>query len=89
MAETLNSIDKAYQENKEQIEKEIFKMALEGIANGKMDYANDPILPFVIQTIQKTVEKFDKISPEEQNKLVKLTADQLASIRSTDARMRD
>lgn len=30
-------------------------MALEGIANGRMDYSNDPILPFVIQTIQKTV----------------------------------
>lgn len=89
MAETLNSIDKAYEENKEHIEKEIFKMALEGIANGRMDYANDPILPFVIQTIQQTVEKFDKISPEEQNKLVKLTTDQLESIRAADSRARD
>ena len=64
-------------------------MALEGIANGRMDYANDPILPFVIQTIQQTVEKFDKISPEEQNKLVKLTTDQLESIRAADSRARD
>ena len=77
MEETRNSIDKAYSENKEQIEKEIFNLALEGIANGQMDYSKDPILPYVVQTIQKTVEKFEKISPEEQNKMIKLTVEQL------------
>ena len=89
MEETRNSIDKAYSENKEQIEKEIFNLALEGIANGQMDYSKDPILPYVVQTIQKTVEKFEKISPEEQNKMIKLTVEQLDGIRSSDARMRD
>ena len=52
----------------------MFKLALEGIANGKMDYQNDPILPYVVATIQKTVEKFEKRSPEEQSKMVKLTS---------------
>ena len=51
MSETLGSIDKAYSENKEQIESEMFKLALEGIANGRMDYKNDPILPYVLKTI--------------------------------------
>lgn len=54
-----------------------------------MDYSKDPILPFVISTIQKTVEKFNKISVEEQNNLVKLTSDQLESIRNSDVRLRD
>lgn len=65
MSETLTSIDKAYAEHKEEIEAGMFKLALKGIANGKMDYANDPIIPYVISTIQKTVDKFSKISPEE------------------------
>lgn len=62
MEETLSSIDTAYANNKEQIESAMFDLALEGIANGRMDYAKDPILPHVVQTINKTVDKFSKIS---------------------------
>jgi hypothetical protein len=89
LQETLQSIDVAYRENKEKIEADIFDLALEGIAKGKMDYAKDPILPFVIQTINKTVEKFSKISPEEQDRLVALTEEQLTALRNADARARD
>ena len=55
MDETLASIDTAYSNNKEQIEAAMFDLALEGIAKGRMDYAKDPILPHVLQTINKTV----------------------------------
>lgn len=55
MEETLKSIDVAYQNNKEKIEADIFELALKGIENGRMDYAKDPILPYVIETINKTV----------------------------------
>lgn len=89
MSETLSSIDKAYNENKEQIETAMFQLALEGISKGRMDYANDPILPHVIKTIQGTVDKFSKISPEDQKKMVKLSEDQLGAIRASDARLRD
>lgn len=89
MNNTLSSIDKAYAENKEQIESEMFKLALEGIANGRMDYKNDPILPYVVKTIQKTVDEFSQISPADQDKMVKLTSDQIQSIRSADERARD
>lgn len=89
MQETLQSIDIAYKENKAKIEADIFELALEGIAQGKMDYAKDPILPFVLQTINRTVEKFSKISPEEQDKLVSLTEEQLTALRNADARARD
>ena len=33
----------------------MFDLALEGIAQGKMDYAKDPILPHIVSTINKTV----------------------------------
>jgi hypothetical protein len=89
MQETLKSIDVAYANNKAKIEADIFELALEGVAQGKMDYAKDPILPFVIETINKTVEKFNTISQEDQDKLVALTEDQLTSLRNSDARARD
>ena len=62
---------------------------MEGIANGRMDYAKDPILPYVIETINKTVDRFSKISKEEQYKLVALTEEQIASLRNADVRARD
>ncbi len=55
----------------------MFKLALEGIANGKMDYSKDPILPYIVKTIQKTVDKFNAISPADQKKLVTLTPEQI------------
>jgi hypothetical protein len=64
-------------------------LALEGIANGKMDYAKDPILPYIIETINKTVAKFDTLSKEDQIKLVALTEEQITSIRNQDVRTRD
>jgi argonaute-like protein implicated in RNA metabolism and viral defense len=89
MDETMASIDTAYKNNKEQIESAMFDLALEGIANGRMDYAKDPILPHVIETISKTVEKFSKISQEEQDKMVALSEEQLSAIRNSDVRARD
>ncbi len=89
MEETLKSIDVAYQNNKKKIEAEIFELALKGIEKGRMDYANDPILPYVIETINKTVDRFSNISKEEQEKLVALTEDQLTSLRNLDNRALD
>lgn len=67
----------------------MFQLALQGIANGKMDYAKDPILPYVVETINKTVERFSKISKEDQYKLVALTEEQISSLRNADVRARD
>lgn len=86
MTEVLQSIDVAYKNNKEKIDAGIFELALEGIANGKMDYAKDPILPYVVDTINKIVEKFSTISKEDQEKLVALTEEQLTSLRNLDNR---
>lgn len=89
MQEVLQSIDVAYKANKAKIEADIFELALEGIANGRMDYAKDPILPFIVETIKKTVARFETLSKEEQEKLVALTEEQLTSVRNADARARD
>lgn len=89
MSQTLKSVDVAYQNNKAKIEEAFFDIAVEGIARGKMTFEKDPILPYVLDTINQTVEKFNKISPEEQNKIVSLSEDQLNQIRASDARVRD
>lgn len=89
MSQTLKSVDIAYQNNKAHIENAFFDIALEGIANGKMSFDKDPILPYVLETINQTVEKFNKISPEEQSKIVSLSEDQMQQIRSNDVRIRD
>ena len=54
-----------------------------------MDYANDPILPYVVSTIKETVNKFQKISPEEQNNMVSISNEQMEALRAADARVRD
>jgi hypothetical protein len=89
MSQTLKSVDVAYQNNKAKIESAFFDIAVEGIAKGKMTFEKDPILPYVMDTINQTVEKFNKISPEEQNKIVSLSEDQMNQIRASDARARD
>jgi hypothetical protein len=89
MAETLNSVSRAYDENKEQIEADMFLLALEGVAKGKMDYSKDPILPYAIKTIQKTIEKLNAASPEDQKKMYTLQPEQIQTIRTSDHRLRD
>jgi hypothetical protein len=48
MNEALKSIDIAYENNKEKIDNEMFNLALEGIAAGRMDYSKDPIISYVL-----------------------------------------
>ena len=64
MGETLSSIETAYRNNKDQIDAAMFDLALEGIAKGRMDYSKDHILPHILETINKTVQKFNSISKE-------------------------
>lgn len=89
MSETMMSIDQAYEQNKQKIEADFFDLALEGISKGRMDYAKDPILPYVIATINKKVQAFEKISAADQQKLVSINEQQIQMIRNTDAHSRD
>lgn len=67
----------------------MFTLALEGIANNRMDYSKDPILPYIVETINQTVQKFTNIPKEEQDKLIALTDAQIEAIRNKDIRQRD
>jgi hypothetical protein len=55
----------------------MFGLALAGIAAGKMDFAKDPILPYVVKTINESVEKFSSISAEDQIKMVAINNEQM------------
>lgn len=48
LSEVSSSLEKAYSENKAQIEKDMFELALKGLEKGEMDYSNDPILKYII-----------------------------------------
>lgn len=89
LADVVNSLDKAYAENKPKIEKAMFELALKGLEQNKMDYSTDPLLPFVTESINKSVKEFEGLSKEQQKKLLSLTEDQIQSIRNADARARD
>ena len=83
--EASKEIDKKLEgKDKEKIQKEMLVSAIDGLSKGYMDYAIDPVLPIVKQSIRNSVEKINKMSPEQQAKLISLSEEQLKSIRETD-----
>jgi hypothetical protein len=62
LSDVLSSLDKAYANNKEKIERDMFELALKGLEKGEMDYANDPILPFITESINRSVKEFEGLS---------------------------
>lgn len=69
---------------RENIEREMLVSAIDGLSKGYMDYAIDPILPIVKESIKKSVKKVNDLSEAEQAKLIAVTEDQLRTIRDTD-----
>jgi hypothetical protein len=51
--------------NREQVQREIFNSAVEGLSKGYMDYANDPLLPLILRRIESEVKKISNLSAEE------------------------
>ena len=60
-----SSLDKAYTQNKAKIEKDMFELALKGLEQNKMDYSSDPILPYVTESINRSVKEFESLSKEQ------------------------
>lgn len=73
----------------EKIQQQMLDSAIEGLSKGYMDYANDPILPLVQQSIRSSVESLNKLSATEQAKLQALTKEQLQSIRDSDRKAKE
>jgi hypothetical protein len=63
------------------IEQQMFESALVGLSKGQMEYQNDPLLPLILSTIKREVEKVQGLTAEQQVKLISLTKEQIDSIR--------
>jgi uncharacterized protein (DUF2225 family) len=83
------SLDKVYENNKAKIEGDIFKLALQGLEEGRMDYGKDPILGLIAENINSTIQRFEKMTPEEQQKLISLTEEQIQQLKNIDKRQKD
>lgn len=69
-----------------EIRKEAFKSALIGIRKGKMTYENDPLLPRLVGYIEEFRAKAEKMSEQEQAKILGLTKEQKAVLASADSK---
>ncbi len=71
-------------ENPEETHKRSFQQALEGIRKGEMNYSNDIVMENLMKTFKEKTAKLKNLTPEEEGKLLSLTAEQRESISSQD-----
>ena len=50
---------------KEQIQRQSFESALQGLRTGKMTYSNDPILPLILQEVKTRTQDLKQLTPEQ------------------------
>lgn len=43
----------------------MFELALKGLEKNEMDYSSDPILKYVVQSINKSVSEFESLTKEQ------------------------
>lgn len=85
--DALFAIDNALKgEKRAEVLNKSFESAVDGLAKGSMTYSNDPLLPLILASIENSVKKITSLTPEEQAKLVSLTAEQFKSIKDNDSR---
>lgn len=66
------------------IKEQSFQAALNGIRKGEMDFTGDPVLPILQEELSKRVQDLKNMTPEEESKLLSLTADQKRSLINMD-----
>lgn len=66
-----------------------FNAALAGIRKGRMDYAEDPVLPIMKEELSGRVESLKNMTPEEESRLLSLTSDQRSAVAQTDGAAKD
>lgn len=74
--------------NANEIKKAMFESALTGLSKGYMDYTNDPILPLVKNYVQREMERYTNLSPEEQVRLIALSEAQIQALKDSDRKAR-
>ena len=71
--EAVSEIDKELSgPNKQKIQDQILQTAIESLAKGYCDYANDPIMPLVRKSISESVKKVQAMSTEEYFSFINL-----------------
>jgi hypothetical protein len=50
---------------RQQIQRQSFESALEGLRSGKMTYSNDPILPLLVEEIKTRTSELKQLTPEQ------------------------
>ena len=83
------SLDKVFENNSAKIEGDMFKLALKGLEEGKLDYSKDPFLGLINENINTTIQRFEKMSPADQQKLTSLTEEQIEQLKNIDKRYKD
>lgn len=64
--QAVDAIDKELSgPNKQKIQDQILQTAIESLAKGYCDYANDPIMPLVRAKISEKVQEVQKMSEQE------------------------
>lgn len=61
-----------------------FKMALDGIRSGKMDYRGDKVLSRIIDVAKREIEGVNSLSEKQKREMVELTEAQFLSIKNAD-----
>ena len=70
--------------NEEETQRRSFEAALEGIRRGQCDYANDGIMDILKEKISNKAAHLKSMTPEEESKLLALTANQKSAIANLD-----
>merc|ERR1712046_221250 len=66
-----------------------FLSALDGIRTGTMTYSQDLILPMIQKEMEERLAKYKGLSPEEEGKLLSLSADQRQIVAENDKKMKN
>ena len=71
------------------IKRASFLSALDGIRTGTMTYSQDLILPMIQKEMEERLAKYKGLSPEEEGKLLSLSADQRQIVAENDKKMKN
>ena len=72
------------EQSKLDIQKASFKSALLCIKSGTMKFENDPLLPMLQEEMTNRINHFKGLTPEDESKLLMITADQRKIIVDND-----
>lgn len=83
------TMEKVENDHDGEIKEQSFRAALDGIRKGRMDYAEDPVLPIMREELASRVAQLKEMTPQEESDLLSLSTDQKRSVAQMDRATRD